>query len=166
MNILDIIILCSVLIPGLILGIKKGFIYQIVTLIALIAGVWLSFNFAEPLGGMAHKHFPQVGRSIENVMAFILIFMLSYMVICLVGKFIRKISADLVGGWVDKVFGILFSTFKLAVFVGIFVLLFDLLNCKFNFVSEAQLKESVLYDYLLTFSKTVFPYLKSLVTNG
>lgn len=166
MNTLDIIILCLVLIPGLVLGIKKGFIYQIVTLIALVAGVWLSFSFAEPLGGWVFKHFPSVSQGIWNVAAFTVIFLAVYMVISLIGKLIRKISADLVGGWVDRVFGIVFSTLKLACLVGVFVLIFDGLNGKFSLVSEAELHESVLYDYLLGFSKFIFPYLKSLVTNG
>ena len=49
MNIIDIIILCC-LVPAVIRGISKGFVNQAYSLVALIAGVWLSFKFSGALG--------------------------------------------------------------------------------------------------------------------
>ena len=166
MNILDIILLCSVLIPGVIMGLRKGFIYQIVTLVALFAGAWLSFRFSGAVGAVLNSWFPSLGLPVTNAIAFTCIFIAVYFLCILLGRIIKRITTGLVGGLPDRLLGILFAVFKLALIVGIFVMLFDTFNTRFNLVSKESIDASFLYEYMLKFCKAVFPYLKNLLVNG
>ena len=148
------------------MGLRKGFIYQIVTLVALFAGAWLSFRFSGAVGAVLNSWFPSLGLPVTNAIAFTCIFIAVYFLCILLGRIIKRIATDLVGGLPDRLLGILFAIFKLALIVGIFVMLFDTFNTRFNLVSKESIDASFLYEYMLKFCKAVFPYLKNLLVNG
>ncbi len=45
MNILDIIIL-TCFVAAIVQGLRKGFVAQVIAIISIIVGVWLSFRFS------------------------------------------------------------------------------------------------------------------------
>lgn len=165
MNTFDIIAALLVIIPGVIMGIRKGFIYQVLTLAALILGVWMSYNFSEPVGKWM-QGFMTLDEKILQIIAFIAIFLGVYLVLFLIGALIEKILKDLVGGWLNKTLGILLGIAKLAILVSLAVFLFDSLNNTFHFVKQQAIDSSVFYPYLKHTAEFIFPYIKTFVTKG
>ena len=72
MSIFDIIVLSCLLI-ALCIGLKKGFIGQVVSLVALCLGVWLSVKFSVGVGQWL-KSWIALDDTVLKVIAFILIF--------------------------------------------------------------------------------------------
>ena len=74
MSVLDIIILLF-LIPALISGLKKGLVAQIVAIVSLILGVWMSFKFASALSQWASTWI-ELDMKVLNIISFLVIFVL------------------------------------------------------------------------------------------
>ena len=161
MNILDIIILIC-FIPALVQGLRKGFIAQVIAIISIIAGIWLSFRFATYVSLWLAQYI-QASDQILRITAFALILALTILGLGAVGKLMEATIKIVMLGWVNKLLGVLFSFIKCTLVVGLIILAFSSFNQAFNIVSEAELAKSVLYTPLKDFSASVFPYLKELL---
>lgn len=165
MNTPDIILLLLVLIPGTITGLRKGFIYQVITVLAVWLGALISYQFARPFGDYLGEII-KLPANVVNVIAFILTFIVVYFVLHLLGMILRKIIKDIVGGGTDKVLGVILGIFKQALIIGLLIIVFDTINSKIVIVNRETLDESGVYGWLHDFAKAVFPFLKNLVING
>ena len=72
MNILDIILLVC-FIPAIISGLRKGFIAQVVAIISIVLGVWLSVKFAT-LAGSWISQWIEASPQVINIISFAVIF--------------------------------------------------------------------------------------------
>jgi len=158
----DIIILIF-FIPAIIRGVQKGFIAQVMSLTALILGVWLSFHFSEIICEALEPHLPGVSGMVLQVIGFLILFLIVAVLLFLAGKLIKGILKMACLGWVDWALGIVFSMLTAALVMGLFIILFDSLNLRFGFVSDEAIGETVLYTPLKNFAYKVFPYLKALL---
>ena len=161
MNILDIIILIC-FIPALVQGLRKGFIAQVIAIISIIAGIWLSFRFATYVSLWLAQYI-QASDQILRITAFALILVLTILGLGAVGKLMEATIKIVMLGWVNKLLGVLFSFIKCTLVVGLIILAFSSFNQAFNIVSEAELAKSVLYTPFKDFAATIFPYLKELL---
>lgn len=161
MNIIDIILLLVVLIPGAWTGFRKGFIYQAVTLIALIVGAWISFHFATSLGSFLGG-FVNASPKILKALSYLIIFVVVYFLLYLVSKLVLRIIRIHLGGWVDRLLGIILGLFKAAIIGALLIMLFDTINSLTGLVSKGTLDSSKVYVALQNFGHNVFPYLKTL----
>ena len=96
MNTPDIIVLLLILIPGIWQGLKQGFIHQIVTIAALLLGVWIAYRFADGVGAQISQYVT-LPENVVHILAFLLILILVYIVLALLGKILKKIAAATVG---------------------------------------------------------------------
>jgi len=162
METIDIILLALVLIPGLWQGLRKGFIFQVVTLAVLLVGTWLSYRFSESvarwLGGIIHTD-----PIVLKILSFVVIFLVVYVVLYALGKLLLRVVKLLLGGWVDKVLGVVFAIVKFALCVGLAVIVFDSLNRKFGLLSAESLGNAPVYTLLKEFASTVCPFIKGLL---
>lgn len=161
MNILDIIILIC-FIPALIQGLRKGFIAQVIAIISLILGIFLSFQFSEAVSGWLAQYIEGSGEVLQLV-AFALILICVIAGLAALGKLLEGMLKIVMLGWVNKLLGVLFSFLKCALVLGLVIMAFNSLNGTFHFVSEETLAESSLYPPLKDLAYKVFPYLKELV---
>ena len=161
MNILDIIILIC-FIPALVQGLRKGFIAQVIAIISIIAGIWLSFRFATYVSLWLAQYI-QASDQILRITAFALILALTILGLGAVGKLMEATIKIVMLGWVNKLLGVLFSFIKCTLVVGLIILAFSSFNQVFHIVSEAELAKSVLYTPLKDIANSVFPYLKELL---
>ena len=162
MSIVDIILLIC-FIPALISGIRKGFISQVISIVSLIAGVWLSYEFSEPVGAWLSQYI-EATESILKLISFIIIMIAVFAVLALVGKLLEGIINFVMLGWVNRLLGMIFSLAKCVLILGLAVLAFNSLNETFGFVKPEQLSGSVLYPIIKDIADSVFPYLKSFLT--
>ncbi len=161
MNILDIILLIC-LVPALIQGFRKGFISQVVAIVAIVAGVWMSARFATVAAGWLGQYI-EGSEQVLKVVAFALIFIVVIAALTLFGKFIEGTVKLVMLGWLNRLLGVAFSLLKAGLIVGLCIMAFNSLNETFNFVSEETLNASVLYPPLKKLAYDVFPYLKDII---
>ena len=161
MNILDIIILIC-FIPAVIQGIRNGFIAQVISIAALILGVWASARFTPEVSTWLAQYIT-VSEQVMKVISFTAILLMSFLVLALIGKFLEATFKLVMLGWLNSLLGAVFSLIKAGLVIGLVIMAFCSLNNTFNFVSEEVLNESVLFPPLKKMAYTVFPYLKELL---
>lgn len=165
MNIYDIILAVFILVAGVVGGVRKGFIYQVVTLIAMIGGTYVAYRFSSVVAEMIRPHL-DISASALNIISFSIIFLGVWMVLWLLSLILKKMIAVVLGGWVDKLLGVAFSTLKVVLVLGILVMLWDSINQSFGFVAQKKMNQSVIYVWIKEFTEIVFPYLKAMVTRA
>lgn len=161
MNTVDIILLIC-FIPALVQGFRKGFISQIIAIISIILGAWLSFRFASEVSVWLAQYITG-SEQILKITAFALILTAVIIGLALLGKLLESTFELVMLGWLNKLLGAAFSLVKAGLLIGLAIMVFCSLNNTFSLVSEEVLKESVLFPPLKDLAYTVFPYLKELL---
>ncbi len=161
MNILDIILLIC-FVPALIQGFRKGFISQVIAIISIIAGVWMSARFATMVSGWLGQYI-EGSEQVMKVVAFALIFIAVIAVLAVVGKLLEGVIKLVMLGWLNRLLGVVFALLKAGLIIGLVIMAFCSLNNTFQFVSEETLNSSVLFPPLKDLAYSVFPYLKDLL---
>ena len=161
MNSLDIVFLV-LFIPGIIRGLTKGFLEQVISLGGIVLSAFLAYRFS----GFACdilKDYITVSDTVMRVIGFATVLVLALVAVILLAKLVTKVVEMASLGWLNKILGIVFSLFTTALILSILIILFDTVNVKFELVSSPILQESVLYGHLKDFGYFVFPYLKQLL---
>ncbi len=161
MNIVDIILLIC-FIPALIQGFRKGFISQVIAIISIVLGVWLSFKFASSVSVWMAQYI-QGSEQILKLISFALILIAVIAGLTVLGKLIEGTFKLVMLGWLNRLLGVAFSLLKAGLVVGLVIMAFCSLNNTFGFVNEETLNGSVLFPPLKNLAYTVFPYLKEII---
>jgi len=160
MSILDIILLIC-FIPALIQGLKKGFISQVISIVSLIAGVWMSFEFSTAVSAWLAQYV-EASEKLLKIASFAIIMIGVFIILGIVGKSLEGILKFVMLGWLNRLLGVVFAFIKTGLVIGIVIILFNSLNNSLNLVSEETLAQSVLYPPLKDMAYTIFPYLKEI----
>ena len=113
MNYLDIVIVIPLL-YGLIKGFTNGLIKEITGLLGLIIGVYVALNFSSYL----HPKFEEVLRGYEQfipIISFATLFIVSVLMIKILGYIIDKLTKALALGFVSRILGAIFGFLKVVV---------------------------------------------------
>lgn len=161
MSIVDIILLIC-FIPALVSGIRKGFISQVISIVSLIAGVWISYEFSSAVGSWLGQYI-EAAENILKLIAFIIIMIAVLAGLALAGRLLEGVISFVMLGWLNKLLGVAFALLKTGLIVGLLIMVFSSLNNNLHIVSDQVLAESVLYIPLKDMAYTIFPYLKSLI---
>lgn len=160
MSILDVILLIC-FIPALIQGLKKGFISQVISIVSLIAGVWMSFEFSTAVSAWLAQYV-EASERLLKIASFAIIMIGVFIILGIVGKSLEGILKFVMLGWLNRLLGVVFAFIKTGLVIGIVIILFNSLNNSLNLVSEETLAQSVLYPPLKDMAYTIFPYLKEI----
>ena len=161
MNIVDIILLIC-FVPAVVQGFRKGFISQVIAIVSIIAGAWISFRFTSEASVWLAQYI-QGSEQMLKVVSFALIFIAVLVVLALLGKLLEGAVKLVMLGWLNRLLGVVFSLLKAGLIVGLAIMLFCSLNNTFGIVNEEVLNESVLFPPLKNMAYTIFPYLKELL---
>lgn len=161
MNIVDIILLIC-FVPAVVQGFRKGFISQVIAIVSIIVGAWVSFRFTSDASVWLGQYI-QGSEQMLKVVSFAIIFAAAIVALALLGKMLEGAIKLVMLGWLNRLLGVAFSLLKAGLIVGLGIMLFCSLNNTFGMVSEEVLNESVLFPPLKTLAYTVFPYLKELL---
>lgn len=120
MNWLDIIFVLA-LAGGTILGVKSGFVWQLVRMILLIISAYITFLIHPPFANwLASK---MSDPFLAKVIIYIFIFVVIYLILFFISWFIeRSVVTGMVLKPVDRVFGGIFGFFKTALICGTILL--------------------------------------------
>lgn len=158
MNILDLI-LAIPLLWALYRGFRKGLIYMIASLAALVLGVLGATQFHERVGVLLDDWFTinvQHLNLLSFAVTFIIIVLIVHLAAYLVDKLIKAVALNLVNRAAGMVFGVLVTAF----IVSVILMPIDAANKKKEFISPETIKGSLLYKPLVGFAPSIFPYLK------
>ncbi|HLW41892.1 MAG TPA: CvpA family protein [Flavobacterium sp.] len=144
---------------GLYKGLRNGLIISVVSLVALIAGIYFSLRFSFFARELLLEH-TRWNPNVTTVAAFFITFVTVLIFLHLLGKLMTKIVETLALGFVNKLAGALFEGLKMVLIVSVFLNLFQKINHNNLIVSEEQLNESVFYQPLQEVSKKVFPLME------
>ena len=154
MGFLDLI-LGLLLFWGLYKGLKNGLIVELASIIALIAGLYGAFHFSYLTADFLYDRW-EWDEKYMNLIAFLLTFVLIVLAVNVIGKLLTKIADIVMLGLLNKVAGGLFGALKVAIILGAFLVFFDRVNTRFEFLSETAKKDSVLYAPLRDIGAFVF----------
>lgn len=165
MNWLDIVILVPC-VWGLIKGISNGIVKEVMQIVSLILGIWLSIKFSDKVLAFVLSKFPQFNDSISSyapgvvkIVAFILMMLLIVLVVRLLSGIIEKIINMVDLGWLNRIIGAVFGFLKGVLIVSI---LFFFLNNSlkiFNLlVKEETQSNSILLPYINKVSEKFAEY--------
>ncbi len=154
MGFLDLI-LGLLLLWGLFRGVKNGFLVELASIIALIAGLYGAFHFSYLAADFLHDRW-QWDEKYMNLLAFLITFILIVIAVNIIGKLLTKIADIVMLGLLNKLAGGIFGAFKVAVILGAFLVFFDRVNTRFEFLGESAKKDSVLYAPLRDIGAFVF----------
>lgn len=161
MSIIDIILLIC-FVPAVINGIRKGFISQVISIVSIIAGVWVSYEFSTIVAEWIGQYI-QASENVLHLVAFALIMVGVFLLLALLARLIEKLVNFVMLGWLNKLLGVVFALIKSGLIIGLVIMAFNSLNNNFHFVDDQLLADSILYTPLKDIAYTVFPYLKSMI---
>ena len=161
MSIIDIILLIC-FVPAVINGVRKGFISQVISIVSIIAGVWVSYKFASIVAEWIGQYI-QASENVLCLIAFALIMVGVFVLLGLLARLLESIVNFVMLGWLNVLLGIIFSIVKSGLIIGLVIMAFNSLNNSLHLVDEQLLAESALYTPLKDIAYTVFPYLKSMI---
>lgn len=158
MNILDII-LAIPLLWALYRGFRKGLIYMIASLTALVLGILGAIRFHEGTGMLLNSWF-NINAEHLNLIAFAVTFigivLEVHLAAFLADKLIKAVALSLVNRAAGMIFGLLVTGFV----ISILLMPIDAANKSRNFIDPDTIEGSLLYRPLTKFAPTVLPYLK------
>ena len=162
MAILDIILLLC-FVPAIVSGISMGFVKQVVDLAAILVAAWAAFHFSTVLGSWLGRYIT-LEPSILNVISFVLIIIVAAVLLNLVGTLVTKALQAVSLGFVNRLLGLVFAVLKVAVVLGLLILLFETLNSTLHILKPESTADAVVYNALKEAAEKVFPILKTFVT--
>lgn len=162
MNILDIILLLC-LVWAVVQGLRKGFISQVIAIISIISGVWMSARFTNVVCTWLSQWISG-SEQVLKVVAFTLILVAVFLVLAALGKALEGIIRLVMLGWLNKLLGVVFSLLKCLLILGLIVLAFNSLNSTIQLVKPEYLADSILYGPIRDLANSVFPYVKEMIT--
>ena len=151
MNILDIIIIIFLGLL-LILGIKKGFIISLASLIALVLGIYAAVHFSNYLDGILLEHL-KPSRTWLPILSFTITFLVVVILVLLLGKALEKL-VDIMGmGIFNHIFGGIFGLLKGVILLSVIFFIINSADPKSKIITPEAKKKSYLYGY----AERVFP---------
>jgi membrane protein required for colicin V production len=158
MNILDII-LAIPLLWALYRGFRKGLIYMVASLAALVLGILGAMRFHPATAQLLDNWFdinPEHLNLVAFAVTFIGIVLVVHLAAFLADKLIKAVALSFVNRAAGMVFGLLVTGFV----ISIILMPIDAANKNRQFISPDTIQGSLLYRPLTNFAPTVFPYLK------
>lgn len=162
MNILDIIILIC-LIPAIIQGLKKGFISQVLSIISIIVGIWMSSKFANVVGEWVAQYIT-ASEQVIRIVSFAIILIGVSLLLAALGKVLESVLNLVMLGWVNKLLGLVFAVLKTVLILGFVVIIANSVITSLGTNPPAIISESILYPYINDIADSVFPYIKDMLS--
>ncbi|MBW1294039.1 CvpA family protein [Aquimarina litoralis] len=155
MNYIDII-LGILLLWGLIKGFSKGLFVSLASLVALVAGIYVSVHFSYYVGDYLAQ-FVDWGDGALKLTAFAITFIGVVILISLAGKLLTKIADFASLGILNKLLGAAFGVLKFAFIASVVIIFIDAANRSLNIIKQETLNSSILYGPVKSLAPAILP---------
>jgi len=155
MSVIDIII-GALIFYGVVKGLFKGLFVEVTSLLALLVGVYGAVHFSNYAAEILLNNFDWSEKT-TNITAFAVTFIAIVLAISLAGKALTKLADFAALGLLNKLLGALFGGTKIALIISVLLLIFSTLNKSIPFVSNDEIKTSLLYSPIKSLAPMVLP---------
>ncbi len=159
MNIFDIIVYTA-LAWAVFNGWRRGFLLQMLSLVAVIAALYFAAQYGSEL-----ERILGVDVGVSGVVGFITIFVGALIAISIGAYALRAVFRFAGLGMADVVLGILFSLAKVALIVSILFSWFASINKNYNLASKQTIEESRWFKPITGVTDKLTPYFEELKDN-
>lgn len=159
MNIFDIIVYIA-LAWAVFNGWRRGFLLQMLSLVAVIAALYFAAQYGSEL-----ERILGVDVGVSGVVGFITIFVGALIAISIGAYALRAVFRFAGLGMADVVLGILFSVAKVALIVSILFSWFASINKNYNLASKQTIEESRWFKPITGVTDKLTPYFEELKDN-
>lgn len=158
MLIVDIIIACLIG-YALYKGFKEGFVLALISLVSLIAGIFISLKFSFLFKDWILEK-TQWSPNVVTICAFVFTFLLVLIGVQFLGKALTKILKTVALGGINRLVGALFLALKMILIISVILNLFQKINYNHYLVTQETLNKSIFYSPIEDFSKAVYPMME------
>ncbi len=156
MNWLDIVI-GLLLVLAVWQGWRQGVITQILGLAALGLGIVMAWRWGGTIGGWMG-----LDEATARVVGFVVVLVVVVLAVWLIGRVTRGLFRIVGLGAFDNVLGVVFSALKMALFVGLFMMVIDFFDPEGRVVTPGVRQGSVMYGFVEGVCDVVFPFLRDM----
>lgn len=156
MNVFDIIVYVA-LAWAVFNGWRRGFLLQMMSLVAVVAALYLSVKYCSEVGAMLG-----LDGTTRPIVGFIVIFAVTLILLTIAGYLMRKVFRFAGLGMVDILFGILFSVLKIGVIVSALFAWFAAVNKDYDWASKQTVEESRWFTPISGVVDKLTPYFEEL----
>lgn len=146
---------------GFFWGLRKGLIQTLASLLALILGVYIALKFSGDFAQWLTQWFDWSKKNADWV-SFIALFILTVMVVVLLGKWITKIAGLVALGWLNRLLGALLYTAQTALILSYLLWFFTQIKLEDYLLPENTKTESKSYPMIASFAPTITPMIQDL----
>ncbi len=157
MNYIDIILLI-LLILAAISGFKNGLIAEIVSLAALILGVWGAIEFSYITADVLTDKFNFTSSHL-GIISFVVTFVVIVILVHIVGNVVNKMAETLMMGFINKLAGLIFGVLKSALILSIILIVLDFIDEDVKIIPERVKAESRMYEPIRSFAPSILPFI-------
>jgi membrane protein required for colicin V production len=147
------IIFAALLLTAVISGLHRGVVVQLAQLLSVLLGVYGAYKFSYLIAVLMQDW--GINSIYVGKVSFICTFIVVVVAVALLGKVIHRLVQAVMLGWLNRLMGAVFATFKVLFLTSVAVMILDDLKC----LPQAQVQESKLYEPVKAFAPTVFKYL-------
>ena len=158
MGIVDIVLLIVIGLFG-VSGMRRGFLSQVVWVVALLVGIWLSVRFSRYISAVLVSRFTLPSET-TPLWAFGIIFGGAVVGIYLLSRVLEGTLRTLRMAWLDKVLGLAVGMLKGGLLISVLLSLLTRAGVMGRIVAPAAAGRSFLYEPVRRVAPGVFPYLK------
>lgn len=143
MNIIDVIIVV-ILILGFVRGAMRGFIVELASLVALVAGIYGAIHFSYYAIDFLAERVSWDEEYIQ-LAGFAATFLIIVIFILLIGKLLTKLAGVMALGVVNRILGGFFGLIKFAFVLSVILMFVEGFNKNITFIEEGKFKTSILF---------------------
>lgn len=157
MNYIDIILLILLLLSA-INGFTKGLIAEVVSLAALILGIWGAIEFSYVTSEFLIENFNLTARHL-NIISFVVTFVVIVILVHIVGNVVNKMAEAVLLGFVNKLAGLVFGIIKSALIISVLLVVFDKVDSDVGIISPETKANSRMYEPIRSLAPSIFPFI-------
>ena len=143
MNTFDLFIIIPIAL-GFTFGLFKGFVKEVVSLLAVILALLAAEFFSGRLSPAVSDWFNLSGKA-ATTLSYVLIFIITVVGAFVLSRITDRVLRSISLGWLNSILGAVFGALKIAVVVSVLMNVFDALDSKFNFASPEKKEASLSY---------------------
>ncbi len=151
MHFFDVIALIIIILFAL-KGLKNGLIIELSSLIALLLGIIVAIKFSNVAAAWLSEN---LTSQYVSVIAFILVFVFTVIVVHIVARIADKLMKAIALGWLNRLAGAVFGILKAAFLISILLILTDAFGLEGKINPTDKEHQSWLYDPIKKFAPSV-----------
>ncbi|MBG0781380.1 MAG: CvpA family protein [Bacteroidales bacterium] len=126
-------------------GYSKGLVIELVSLVALVLGIYVAMFFSDVTADFLVEYF-NVGKKYLSLIAFVLTFILVVIGVVTIGRVLEKVIDILLLGFLNKLTGGVFGVLKGMLILSLLIMLLNYIGFGSDLINEKTRQSSMFYE--------------------